>query len=101
MKIKKIILLCLFLAFKTSSSFGQIDTAFWFACPWTTPDHWWKDNIVLHISTFSAPTTTVRVRQPAATPPNQYDTTIVIPANTTFDYIFWKNKLANTNKPGV
>lgn len=91
----KLILAVLFLAFKLSVSFGQIDTSFWFAAPWVTPDHHWKDNYVLHISTFNVPSTTVRLRQPSAVTPNKYDTTIVIGPNQTFNYIFWRDKLAS------
>ena len=79
---------------------AQIDTSFWFAAPWVTPDHTWRDDVKLHISTFSAITTTVRVRQPSAIAPNKYDTTIVIPAFTTFDYVFWRDKLASATNFG-
>ncbi len=58
---------------------AQIDTLFWFSAPWTTPDHWWRDPIAFHVSTFNNPTT-VRIQQPAST----YDTTFVVPANTLF-----------------
>jgi gliding motility-associated-like protein len=91
----KVILIILFFAIKISSSFAQIDTVFWFAAPWVTPDHWWKDEIKLHISTFNAPNTVVRVRQPAATAPNKYDTTINIPANSTFNFTFLRDRLAS------
>jgi len=95
----KFIILLLFFTFKITVSFAQIDTAFWFAAPWVTPDHWWKDNYALHISTFSAPSTTIRLRQPAAIAPNKYDTTIVLGPNQSFDYIFWRDKLASaTNR---
>jgi hypothetical protein len=94
-KANKILILFVFLLIRANISFAQIDTAFWFACPWTTPDHWWKENIVLHISTFNNPATTVRLRQPAAIAPNKYDTTIIIGPNTTFNYIFWRDKLAS------
>ena len=90
----KIVLVFVFLTIKTNFSFAQIDTAFWFAAPWSTPDHTERHNIVVHLNTFSAPTTTVRLRQPAAIAPNKYDTTIIIPANSTFDYIFWRDKVA-------
>jgi len=76
---------------------SQIDTVFWFAAPWVTPDHWHRDPIKLHISTFSAPTTTVRLRQPAAIAPNKYDTTIIIPANSSFDYTFWRDAAVSTS----
>lgn len=85
-----LILLIIFLC-KLNVSVAQIDTAFWFAAPWTTPDHWYRDPIKLHISTFSAPTTTVRITQPAAIAPNKYDTVVVIPANSNFDYTFWRD----------
>lgn len=84
----------------TLVSLAQIDTSFWFAAPWVTPDHWWKDNVVLHISTFNTPTTTVRVRQPGLSGPNKYDTIINIPANSNFDYVFWKDKIASPTNLG-
>lgn len=95
MKINKFIVVFLFFAFKTGVSFAQIDTSFWFAAPWTTPDHWYRDDIKIHIATFSAPTTTVRIRQPAAIAPNKYDTTVVIAANSSFDYTFWRDALVS------
>lgn len=91
----KYISIVLFLILKVTVSYGQIDTAFWFAAPWVTPDHTERDNVVMHISTFAAPTTTVRLRQPAAIAPNRYDTTIVIAANSTFNYTFWRDKLVS------
>ena len=99
-RVSKFIVLFFLFLLKSSVSFSQIDTAFWFAVPWVTPDHWHKDNYVLHISTFSAPTTTVRVRQPAAIAPNQYDTTIILGPNTNFDYTFWRDKIANATNRG-
>lgn len=59
---------------------AQIDTTFWFAAPWVTPDHWWRDPIAFHFSTFNNPTTTIRLYQPAGT----YDTTFTVGANTLF-----------------
>ena len=95
MKIKsKLILIFLFFCIKATHSFAQIDTAFWFAAPWSTPDHTERHDIVVHLSTFGALSTTVHLRQPAATAPNRYDTVIVIGPNTTFDYTFWRDKLA-------
>lgn len=58
---------------------AQIDTVFWFAAPWVTPDHHWRDPIAFHFSTFGNPTT-VRLQQPVT----GYDTTINIPANSLF-----------------
>ncbi len=95
----KFYLLLVFTFFKVTVSLAQIDTAFWFAAPWVTPDHHWKDDYVVHISTFGTPTT-VRLRQPSAIAPNRYDTTINIPANSTFDYKFWRDKLASSTNFG-
>lgn len=94
---KKIVLIALylFLGFKFSNISAQIDTSFWFAAPWVTPDHTERHNIVVHISTFSAPSTTVHLHQPAAIAPNKYDTIFVLGPNQTFDYIFWRDKLAS------
>lgn len=58
----------------------QIDTVFWFAAPWVTPDHWWRDPIAFEVSTFNYPSTTVRIQQPAGT----YDTTFTVGPNTLF-----------------
>jgi hypothetical protein len=79
---------------------SQNDTSFWFAAPFITPDSWWRDDIKLQISTFSAPTTTVRIRQPGALAPNKYDTTIIISANSSFNYVFWRDKLATLTNTG-
>jgi len=94
------IILAVLFSLTVSKVSAQIDTAFWFAAPWVTPDHWWKDNVVLHISTFSAPTTTVRIRQPGAIAPNKYDTTIIINANSNFNYTFWRDKIASPTSLG-
>jgi gliding motility-associated-like protein len=90
---KNILLFFTFLIIR--SALGQIDTVFWFAAPWVTPDHWHREPIRLHIATFSAPSTTVRVRQPAAIAPNKYDTTIILGPNTSFDYTFWRDALVS------
>jgi gliding motility-associated-like protein len=65
--------------FAAKEAKAQVDTVFWFAAPWVTPDH--ADNVPMafHFSTF-ANATTVRLRQPAAT----YDTTFTIAPNTLF-----------------
>lgn len=96
----KIIVLLVFFAIKITTSFAQVDTVFWFAAPWVTPDHWWRDEIKLHISTFSAPTTTVRVWQPAAIAPNKYDTTIIIAANSNFNFTFMHDRIASATNIG-
>ncbi|MCW3076317.1 MAG: domain containing protein [Bacteroidetes bacterium] len=94
----RFLVVLLFFTLKVSVSFAQIDTAFWFAAPWVTPDHHWKDNYVLHISSFNSASTTVRLRQPSAISPNRYDTTIILGPNQTFDYIFWRDKLAGPSE---
>lgn len=100
MKKKNLIVTLLVFFLNAGNLFAQIDTAFWFAAPWVTPDHWWKDNVVLHISTFAAPSTTVRIRQPSALAPNKYDTTIIIGPNSNFNYTFWRDKIASSTNFG-
>ena len=102
LSLKKLVVSCLlsFLLIQNVGMKAQIDTSFWFAAPWVTPDHWWKDDVKLHISTFSAPSTTVRFRQPGLIGLNGYDTTFILPPNTTFDYTFWKHKLASSTSLG-
>lgn len=90
-KIKLLTLTIIFLI-KLTTAVSQIDTVFWFAAPWVTPDHTWKDAVKMHIS--GAPGTTVRIRQPAAIAPNKYDTTFTIPAASFFDYTFWRDAAA-------
>jgi gliding motility-associated-like protein len=58
---------------------AQIDSVFWFAAPWVSPDHDNNVQMAWRISTFNNPTT-VRIQQPAAT----YDTTFTIAPNTVF-----------------
>jgi gliding motility-associated-like protein len=58
---------------------AQIDSVFWFAAPWVSPDHDNNVQMAWRISTFNN-TTTVRIQQPAAT----YDTTFTIAPNTVF-----------------
>lgn len=84
MKKLKIIVLFIFFLMRITVSFSQIDTVFWFAAPWVTPDHWWKDNVKFHVATFNN-ATTVRIRQPAST----YDTTFNVPANSNVDINYW------------
>jgi len=62
---------------------AQIDTVFWFAAPWVTPDHHWRDPIAFHFSTFNNPTT-IRLQQPVL----GYDTTFTVPANSLFSKTF-------------
>jgi gliding motility-associated-like protein len=94
MKKVKVIVFVLFCMMKFTSVFSQIDTVFWFAAPWVTPDHTWKDAVKVHIAGNAG--TVVRIRQPAAILPNKYDTTFTIPASRAFDYTFWRDAAAGT-----
>ena len=62
-----------------SKAKAQVDTVFWFAASWVTPDHANNLPMAFHFSTFNNPTT-IRLRQPAST----YDTTFLVPANALF-----------------
>lgn len=77
----------------TQEAKAQIDTTFWFSPPWVTPDHWWRDPIAFHFSTFNNPVTTIRLYQPAGT----YDTTFTVGPNTLFTkyvtHLMWANIL--------
>ncbi|MBS1636556.1 MAG: PKD domain-containing protein [Bacteroidetes bacterium] len=72
------LLLFVLLAF-SKPVLSQIDTVFWFAAPWVTPDHAGRIPMALRISTFGN-ATTVRVKQPASA----YDTTFTIAPNTIY-----------------
>jgi gliding motility-associated-like protein len=85
----------LLLIYKNTSS--QIDTVFWFAAPWVTPDHTWKEPVQFHISSFGNPTT-VRIRQPAMG--TWYDTTFTMPANSIVNVTYWKGALAGPTTMG-
>lgn len=77
--IRKVILIFAILFTAMPDGKAQIDTNFWFAAPWITPDHWWRDPIAFHIATFNNPTI-VNIKQPASS----YDTTFTVPANSLF-----------------
>lgn len=77
-KFKVISVLILLLA-TTSLVKAQVDTLFWFAAPWITPDHDQNTPMAFHFSTFNNPTT-IRLRQPSGT----YDTTFSVGANSLF-----------------
>ena len=80
MKLLKYIFVIIgFLSLYPKDANAQIDTTFWFAAPWVTPDHWWRDPIAFHFSTFNNPTT-IRIQQPASA----YDTTFIVGPNTLF-----------------
>ncbi len=98
-KRNKLCFLLLFFTLKLTVSFAQIDTSFWFAAPWVTPDHWWRDPVVMHITALNAPAT-VRLRQPASINPLKYDTTIIVAAGTTTNVTFWKDAVSNATVYG-
>ena len=78
--LKYVILLSIFISLGHTKVQAQIDSVFWFAPPWVTPDHDNNVQMAFRISTFGNPAT-VRIQQPA----NTYDTTFVIPANSLAD----------------
>ena len=80
MKRNKILAPLLFLMLAISPALkAQIDTVFWFAAPWVTPDHAQNKPMSFRISSFGQ-ATTVRIQQPAST----YDTTFTVNANSLF-----------------
>ena len=78
--LKFIIVLLMLTNLSVSKVQAQIDSLFWFAPPWVTPDHDGNVQMAFRISTFGN-AATVRIQQPAAA----YDTTLVIPANSLAD----------------
>ncbi|MFT6244953.1 MAG: gliding motility-associated-like protein [Salibacteraceae bacterium] len=56
---------------------AQVDTLFWFAAPWVTPDHNGNTPLAFRVSTFNN-AATVRMQLPAGT----FDTTFIVPANS-------------------
>ena len=60
-----------------SNVYAQIDTVFWFAAPWVTPDHDGNTQLAFRISSFSTPSN-VRLQLPS----QGFDTSFVVPANT-------------------
>ena len=78
--LKYIIILVMLFKMSFNTVQAQIDSIFWFAAPWVTPDHDGNVQMAFRISTFGAPAT-VRIQLPAMT----YDTTFVVPANSLAD----------------
>jgi gliding motility-associated-like protein len=70
----------MFVQMSDNAAQAQIDSVFWFAPPWVTPDHDGNTQMAFRISTFGN-AATVRIQQPAST----YDTTFVVPANSLAD----------------
>lgn len=78
MKRLKYFILLLFLGQMALSNVqAQIDTVFWFAAPWVTPDHDGNTQLAFRISSFATPSN-VRLQLPS----QGFDTTFVVPANT-------------------
>lgn len=75
--LKYALVFMMFIQMSFNSAQAQIDTLFWFAAPWVTPDHDGNVQLAFRISTFGAPAS-VRIQLPAGT----YDTTFVVPANS-------------------
>lgn len=90
---KKIItaFLFTFLSFQNFTGTAQIDTSFWFAVPFSSPDAGPRHDYKLHLYTYGN-TTTIRVRQPALL----MDTTFMVGPYSNFDYVFWFDKLTST-----
>lgn len=76
-RLKHIILLFMLGQMTLSTIHAQIDTVFWFAAPWVTPDHDGNVQLAFRISSFSTPSN-VRLQLPS----QGFDTTFVVPANT-------------------
>lgn len=76
-QLKYVLVVLLFGQLSMSNLHAQIDTVFWFAAPWVTPDHDGNTQLAFRISSFSTPST-VRLRLPA----QGYDTTFIVPANS-------------------
>lgn len=92
---KKIITLFLFAFLSFQNFTAQVDTSFWFAAPFVSPDAANRNPYKLHIYTYGATSTTIRVRQPAAIAPNKYDTTIVLGAYMNVDVTFWRDAVTS------
>lgn len=82
MKLSKITLIITLALMSISHQVAaQIDTIFWFAAPWVTPDHDGNTTMAFRISTFNNPTT-IRVQQPSSV----YDTTFTVGPNTVYSH---------------
>jgi len=94
----KIILLVALFTIKVNLSVAQIDTLFYFAPPWVTPDHNPKQPIKFHISSFSAAQTTVHIFQPASL--LSMDTTFIMAPAQLVDITYWRGALASPTSLG-
>lgn len=77
-----------FIVLLSLSASAQIDTLFYFAAPWVTPDHNQKNPIKFHISSFAAPSTTVWLTQPSSL--LSMDTMIVMGPGQLVDVTYWR-----------
>jgi hypothetical protein len=75
--LRYIVVLLMFANFGGNKANAQIDTLFWFAAPWVTPDHNGNTPLAFRVSTFNN-AATVRLQLPSGT----FDTTFVVPANS-------------------
>lgn len=75
-RMKYVILLLILAKMSFTNVNAQVDTVFWFAAPWVTPDHDNNVQMAFRISTFGAPAN-VRIQMPTAT----YDTVFTVPAS--------------------
>src|ERR1043165_7266316 len=89
MRTLKKFLVVLILGLNVSAAFSQVDTVFWFAAPWVTPDHTFRDPYRMHIA--GAAGTVVRIWQPSAIAPNKYDTTFTLGGSGYMAYTFWRD----------
>ncbi len=94
------LLLFIFLAFQNFTVSAQVDTAFWFAAPFVSPDATNRSPYRLHIYTYSSPSTTVSLKQPAITGSNKYDTVFVIGPYTDQIYTLWRDVNVNISNAG-
>jgi gliding motility-associated-like protein len=76
-QLKYFLVVFIFGLLSLSKLHAQIDTVFWFAAPWVTPDHDGNTQLAFRISSFSTPST-VRLQLPS----QGYDTTFIVPANS-------------------
>ena len=69
-RLKYIILLFMLGQMTLSNVQAQIDTVFWFAAPWVSPDHDGNTQLAFRISSFATPST-VRLQLPSQDFPYQ------------------------------
>jgi gliding motility-associated-like protein len=98
-KVKALLKLsCMICLLQCGNVAAQIDTLFYFAPPWVTPDHNPKQPVKFHVSSFSAPSTTVYIKQPAS--PFSLDTMIVMGPAQLVDVVYWRGALASPTSLG-